>query len=382
MTKNDKPIDTVTNPDKKDDNSENIDVLPLNVIRQKIDKTDDELIELLEQRAFLAKCAGIVKKKSGIKNIRDFGREKNLINRLCEKNKSMKDEHIRAIYTEIISACSDLQKTETISYLGPSNTFTHDAAKKCFGHAVEYKPAKTILDTLSMVEKGECEMAIVPFENSSSGMVTETFDLLMGTSLNIIGEVLMPIRHNLLIKEHAELSSITKVYANHHAFSQCKNWISNNLPNAKQILMDSNAAAISEVAKNGDGAAIGSEEAGNFYNLISLQERIEDCNANTTRFLILSKAKSQCSEGMKTSFIMSSKHDSGAMYNLLEPLNRMEINMSKFESRPLKNEKWKYAFFVDIDGGLNEIEIKKALKEIEDRALFLKILGSYPSFVL
>ena len=79
---------------------------------------------------------------------------------------------------------------------------------------------------------------------------------------------------------------------------------------------------------------------------------------------------------------MSSKHDSGAMYNLLEPLNRMEINMSKFESRPLKNEKWKYAFFVDIDGGLNEIEIEKALKEIEDRALFLKILGSYPSFVL
>ena len=364
-------------------------------VRKKIDALDDKLFALLQERATLAKKAGDIKRAEKVTEYAKLDREAQVRKRAIAARGVLSEESMDAIYREIISGCLALEQPQKVCYLGPEYTFTHEAAQKHFGDAAEYKSAATIREAVSMTEKEVCNFTVVPFENSNGGTVGETFDVLADTNLQICGEIILRIRHNLLIKYQHGLApkSIKIIYAHPQAFEQCRDWLIHNAPQAKLVPMDSNAAAVAEMMempglitantpmKEIRTAAIASLSAAEHYELDVIAKDIEDSAFNTTRFLMLGRTSPRPSGDDKTSIIMAAHHKSGALYNLLEPFSRLKINMSKFESRPARGKLGDYLFFVDIDGHQEDKNVKKALKEIDEHSSFLKILGSYPKGV-
>ncbi len=349
-------------------------------IREQIDSTDDKLMALLRKRATLAKKVGDIKQQSGAKEFARLERQADIVRRLAPEGGLLKKESVKAIYTEIISACLAVEKSPIVAYLGPERTFTHDAARKFFGDGAKYTPATSTRGAISRAEESDCDFAVLPFENSNQGTVGETFDaLLNNNSLTINGEFMLRIRHNILAKSELPLSQIEMVYAHPQALAQCRLWLEQNMPQAKTNPTISNAAATSIVANNKyDYAAIASESAGKHYRLETLAAGIEDNASNTTRFFVLGKSSPAPSKADKTSFLMTTPSKAGALSHLLEPLTSGGINMTKFESRPVHSGSWEYIFFVDIDGHQKTPKVAKALKKMSERTEFLKVLGSYP----
>ena len=349
----------------------------LSDIRIRIDRLDDELLELLRQRAELAICAGKTK-KSGSVFLRPE-REAEIIRRLSKQGGVLPDASIAAIYREIISACLAGERAQRIAYLGPQGTYSYDAARKHFGHAAEFLPAKTIAAVLREVEKENCDFAVVPLENSTEGTVGATMDALLETPLMIGGEIMLRIRHNLLSRA-ADLGAIRSIHAHPQALAQCRRWLEDNVANISRIAGESNAAAAAHAAADETAAAIASLSAASIFNLSVLADDIEDSAFNTTRFLILGRAQPAPSGVDKTSFIMTTRHESGAMLRLLEPMARAGVSMTKLESRPSHGQLWEYFFYVDVTGHLQDANggVAASLDEIKSLAPRLKILGSYP----
>ena len=355
-------------------------------VRKEIDALDDKLFALLQKRAALANKAGDIKRAQGVTEYARIEREIEVRQRAIAARGVLSKESMDAIYREIISGCLALEKPQNICYLGPEYTFTHEAAKKHFGDAAEYKSAATIREAVSMTEKEVCNFTIVPFENSNGGTVGETFDVLTDTSLEICGEIILRIRHNLLTKNELSPKIIKTIYAHPQAFEQCQEWLIHNVPEAKLVPLGSNAAAAQMVMERGDigneyPAAIASMSAAEHYKLKALAKDIEDSAFNTTRFLMLGRTIPRPSGNDKTSLIMTAHHESGALYHLLEPFSRLGINMSKFESRPARGKLGEYLFFVDIDGHKEDKKVVEALNEIHQCAALLKVFGSYPKAV-
>ncbi|MGU9951027.1 MAG: prephenate dehydratase [Gammaproteobacteria bacterium WSBS_2016_MAG_OTU1] len=352
-------------------------------IREQIDSVDDKLMALLRERATLAKKVGDIKQQAGEQGFARLDRQADILRRLAPKGELLKKESVRAIYNEIMSACLAVEKPPTVAYLGPANTFTHDAARKFFGDGAEYTPATSIRGAISRAEESDCDFAVLPFENSNQGTVGETFDALLSKhSLTINGEIMLRVRHNILANSKLAFSQIEMVYAHPQALAQCRLWLEQNMPQAKTEPTISNAAAAKIVAERAyNYAAIASESAGKHYRLETLAAGIEDNASNTTRFFILGKSSPAPSESDKTSFVMTTPSKAGALHHLLEPLTRLDINMTKFESRPSNVGIWEYVFFVDIDGHQQTENVAQALKEMGERTEYLKVLGSYPKAV-
>ena len=394
-------------------------------IRKDIDALDEQLFELLQKRASLAGRAGEIKRNQNDKEFAKLDREAQVRKRAIAARGVLSEESMDAIYREIISGCLALEQPQNVCYLGPEYTFTHEAAQKHFGDTAEYTPAATVSEAVSMTEKEVCNFTVVPFENSNGGTVGETFDVLAESDLQICGEITLRIRHNLLAKREVALKSIDTIYAHPQAFEQCRDWLLNYTPQAKRVALASNSAAAAKTAvepwgkvnplprqtlppsagatskpmtrdealtagmpsfedlspTNRPTAAIASLSAAKHYKLEVIKKDIEDSAFNTTRFLMLGRTSPRPSGDDKTSIIMAAHHESGALYHLLEPFKRLEINLSKFESRPARGKLGEYLFFVDIDGHQEEKKVAEALNEIYKRASFLKILGSYPKAV-
>jgi chorismate mutase/prephenate dehydratase len=211
-------------------------------------------------------------------------------------------------------------------------------------------------------------------------------DLLLASSLKICGEVTLPIHHCLLSKQ-ADISQISHVFSHTQSLAQCHEWLSKHLPKAEREAVTSNARAAQMIHDlvSTDGtfaAAIASKRAADLFGLNVLAENIEDDAKNTTRFLVLGAHDVAPSGHDKTSLVMTSKNTPGAMVQLLEPLARHGVSMTKFESRPSKQGLWDYVFFVDIEGHQHDAKVQAALAECEQRASFLKVLGSYPAAII
>lgn len=347
-------------------------------LREKIDAVDDKVMALLRRRAELALEVGEVKKKSGGGFSRPE-REAEILRRLGNAGGPLSKSAVRAIYREIISACLAAENPQTIGYLGPPHTFTHEAARRRFGSSASYEPSPTAKDAVHCAEKGLCDFAVVPLENSGQGTVGETFDALLDTELTVCGEIILRVRHNLLAASKFSPAQASRIIAHPQALAQCREWIARHAPRARTVAVESNAAAAQIVAeKGGRAAAIASRTAAEFYRLRSIATDIEDSPFNATRFLVVGRAAPGPSSDDKTSLIMSAHSKAGALHHLLEPFSRLGINMTKFESRPAHSRVWEYAFFVDADGHRDSKNMARALEEIRARAAFLKVLGSYP----
>ncbi|TKB72799.1 MAG: prephenate dehydratase [Nitrospira sp.] len=348
--------------------------------RTEIDRIDDEILRLLNERSKSVLEIGRLKRLSdGGANLHTPAREAAILDRLMKQNAGpFPNEAIRPVYREIMSASLSLEGPQRVAYLGPRATFTHLASMKQFGESAHYVPVTGIKDVFSEVERGRAHFGVVPIENSTEGVVNHTLDMFIDSTLVIYGEVLQEISHQLLSKSE-RVEEIKKIYSHPHAIAQCRNWLETHLPHVPLAEVASTARAAELCGDDPSAAAIASELAAQLYGLKVLRSRIEDNTNNFTRFLVLAQKAPERTGKDKTSLMLSVKDKVGALYDLLRPFASLGLNMTKIESRPSRRKAWEYLFFVDIEGHVDEDRVKKALEEIKSRCLFMKILGSYPS---
>ncbi|MFZ5573008.1 MAG: prephenate dehydratase [Thermodesulfobacteriota bacterium] len=353
----------------------------LEALRRSIDGVDDRILALIHQRLLLAKRIGDIKRESRSACPR-LDRESLILNRLCAQSTGLLNpKHVVAIFTDIISACREMQLPQRIVYLGPEATFTHIAAMNHFGRSASFVPQTSIQDVFFDVEKGLSQYGVVPVENSIEGSVNYTLDLFFESDLKICAENYMTISHDLL-SQSGDIEDIRIVYSHPQPFGQCRKWLRKNLPHVPLEECSSTSAAAKKAAEMDNAAAIAGAEAARIYNLQVVASRIEDFVKNTTRFLIIGK-ENPCRTGRdKTSIMFSAPHIPGALYKVLQPIAEAGINMMKLESRPSKHKNWSYFFFVDLEGHMEDRDVRETVTRMQQICLFLKILGSYPQAVL
>lgn len=259
---------------------------------------------------------------------------------------------------------------------------TNDKNEKKSKNIIE-KPFNSISDMFFSIKKGEINEAIVPIENSIEGAVNETLDLLASDmDLSIKGEVIIPIRQNLLVREGTYIDNIEYILSHPQPVGQCRGFITSKLPNTEIKLVYSTARA-AEIVSGGEyglkAAAIGSFIAAEVYGLKILAENIQDNDNNFTRFVIISDKDSERTGNDKTSLVFSTEDKPGSLYRILEIFNLWDINMTRIESRPAKKQLGQYIFFVDIEGHREDEDVRDALMMVKRKTSFFRLLGSYPS---
>lgn len=344
--------------------------------REQIDLIDDDLLRLFNKRAALARKIGHLKGESSVLRPE---REAQILQRMAGNNPGpLPSQSITQLFIEIMSHCRALESQLCIAYLGPSGTFSQEAVEKRFGHAVMGKPCNSIDDVFHMVESGKANFGVVPVENSTEGAIGRTLDLLLQSQLKVCGEVTLPV-HQCLMSRAKDLSAIKSVFSHSQSLGQCQVWLNTHLPVAERVAVGSNAQAILLALKQqDDSAAIASAKAAANYGIPILAENIEDDPRNTTRFLVIGDQDVAPSGKDKTSMVMATPNRSGAVYDLLAPLAKHHVSMTKLESRPARSGVWEYVFFLDIEGHQDEPNVAAALAELRQSAAFVKTLGSYP----
>lgn len=348
-------------------------------LRARIDRIDDELLQLISARA--ATAQEVARAKGPLADGADRyrpEREAQVLRRLLESNPGpLSDEDVGRLFREIMSMCLALQQPLRVAYLGPEGTFTQAATLKHFGHAVQAHPLAAIDEVFREVESGRCNYGVVPVENSIEGMVTYTLDSFTESSLRICGEVGLRIHHHLLSRS-AERSGLSRIYAHQQALAQCRRWLDAHLPGLERCAVSSNGEAARRAAVENGAGAIASEAAAGIYGLSTLAANIEDQPDNTTRFLVIGRQASPPSGDDKTSMVFSTRNRPGALCRVLAAFAENGISMTRIESRPSRRENWEYLFFVDILGHAEDAAIAGALEQVAECTSSLKLLGSYP----
>lgn len=349
----------------------------LEKIRKKIDAIDDNILKLLNERANFVLDVGNIKRKGKVKFYIPQ-REKAIIERLKKRSEGpFPREALATVFREIFSASLSLEEPLKVACLGPLATFTHLAAMRHFGSSASFKPADSIRGVFEAVDRGDAEFGIVPIENSNEGVVSYTLDMFVDYDLKVAAEVMLEVSHNLLSKS-GKRAKVKKIYSHPQATAQCKGWLEANLPEVPVYEATSTARAAELAAKDDAAAAIASESAARLYQLKVIKKHVEDRRHNFTRFLVIAEESPPKTGADKTSIMFSIKDSPGALYNILSPFKRAKINLTKIESRPSKRKAWEYIFFVDMQGHMNDLKIKRALENVKKECHFLKVLGSYP----
>ena len=350
-------------------------------LRVAIDAVDQQLLKLLNERAALANEVGDIKRLEGSQVFRPE-REAQVIHTLQQDNLGpLKDASIANIWREIMSACRALEAPQRVAYLGPAGTFSEQAAEAFFGVSIEHIPCTSMDEVFQATAGGRAAFGVVPVENSTEGVVTRTLDLFLTSPLHIIGETSLLVRHNLLRKDN-RLDDIEAVYAHPQALAQCQNWLNAHLPHAERHAADSNAEGARIAAGNPKWAAIASLRAASQFGLHVVSPSIQDDAYNRTRFAVIclpeTLAMPESSGHDCTSLVVSVVNRPGAVYELLEPLKRHGVSMSRFESRPARSgQQWEYFFYIDLQGHISDPAMAAALADLRPICAYYKVLGSY-----
>ncbi|MBN1392154.1 MAG: prephenate dehydratase, partial [Sedimentisphaerales bacterium] len=345
-------------------------------LRNKINKIDLQLVELLNERARIVVEIGKLKNKTG-KPVYSPDREKEVLATVTKANNGpLPDKCLTAIWRELMSGSFTLERPLRIGYLGPGGSFSHTAAMLKFGQSVEYEPLADIRSIFDEVSKGHCDLGLVPIENTTGGGVIETLDALIDSDVKICAEVLMAIHHSLLA--NCLLNEVEKIYSKPEVFIQCRNWLSSTFKEAQTISVASSAKAAQMAAEESKAAAIGSSIAAELYGLKVVCENIEDNANNITRFLVIGKEDAKPTGEDKTAILFSTAHKAGALADVLDVFKKFDINLTNIESRPSKKRQWEYYFFMDFLGHRTEDRVQKGLEDAGRHCLQLSVLGSFP----
>jgi len=349
----------------------------IRLLRQKIDSLDQEILRLLNERAEVALEVGKVKSGSRIVPYNPQ-REEGILRRLESSSQgSFPGRAISRVFREVISACRSLEAELTVAYLGPPATYTHLACIEHFGGSVEPVPKESIQEVFEAVEREKANFGMVPIENSTEGVVNRTLDMFIDADVKICGEILIRISHDLLSMS-GRAEDVERIYSHPQALAQCRQWLRKNFPQAQMAESVSTAKAAQMAAQDPKAAAVASSLAAELYGLNVIESRIEDYLNNYTRFLVLGLHAGERTGRDKTSLLFSIPDSPGALYEILKPFSEKSINLTKIESRPIKDKPWEYVFFLDFEGHATDPHIREAAAELKKKVLFLKLLGSYP----
>lgn len=361
----------------------------LSAIRHEIDAVDQNLLELFNRRAALSLEVGRIKADvPGI--IFKPLREKEVLDSLASRNPGpLPDDHLRSIWREILSSSRALQRPQNVAYLGPEGTFSYFAGVEYLGHAALFRPCNDIAQVFEEVTSGQCELGVVPLENSLQGTVGVSFDLFLKHEVYIQAELFSRISHCLL-SNASSLAAVRTVYSHPQPLAQCGAWLRAHLPGAGLVPVESTAAAAQRAAGQEGAAAIGHSKLADIAGIGVLARRIEDEPGNWTRFVIIGPgtAKAAGRRGGpqpghtgadKTSLLFTTADKAGALSNVLDLLAESGVNMRKLESRPLRGQRWKYVFFADVENDLEDPCYGSLLENLQEVCTSFRVLGSYPT---
>ena len=368
--------------------------------RKKIDEIDKQMVELFEERMKIAKDVAEYKLQTG-KQIYDRERELQKLEQVKSMASSDFNQHgVEELFSQIMSISRKLQysllaTTQKVSEFTPYEQLTYDSKTKVafFGEPGSYTeqamceffqdgvtglPTETFKGVMELVQQGEVEYGIVPIENSSTGGITDIFDLLMDYENTIIGEHIIKVEHVLMAPKGANVEELEQVYSHEQGIWQCKSYFEDK-PAITLTKAESTSAAAKRVAEAGihTQAAIGSARAAQVYGLEILERGINRESLNSTRFIVITKRHIYHEKANKVSVCFEIPHESGSLYHMLSHIMHNNLNMTKIESRPISGRTWEYRFFVDFEGNLMEPGVQNAILGIREESSNLRILGNY-----
>ena len=347
-------------------------------LRGKIDETDARIVKLIADRIKIVEEIGNEKKKQGMR-IEDMEREKDVLENVkgIARAEHIGHESIESIYRQIVIISKGVQGAG-VAFQGEIGAYSEEAALHFFGPTTQIKPCESLDDVFKMVERGEVPFGIVPVENSLEGSISRVYDLLLDSRLRVCGEVELRVVHCLIASPEIRVDLIKRVYSHPQALGQCKAFLKHL--DCEIIPTYDTAGSVKMIKERGitDGAAIASARAAEIYGMEIIAKEIDDTPNNSTRFFILSQKDSPRSGNDKTSIVFSAKHRPGALYKALSEFAVRNINLTKIESRPTRQELWEYNFYLDFEGHRGDKASREVIENLEDVSLFVKVLGSYP----
>lgn len=370
-------------------------------IRPEIDAVDTRLVELFEERMRLCQEVAEYKIATG-KQVFDKKREEGKLKALRAMADSEFNGHcIVELFSQIMAMSRKMQygllsesgvipenpftpvetlnqKDISVVYQGVEGAYSHQAMRQYFGSEVKNFHVPTFRDAMQAIQEGKADYAVLPIENSSAGIINDTYDLLVQYENCIVAETFVKVEHCLLGTKDAELSDIKTVFSHPQGLMQSskyldehKDWLQLSYPNtatsAKKVLEDADKSQ----------AAIASALAGELYGLKVLAKKINHNTENTTRFIIVAKDKVYRKDARKISICFEIPHASGTLYTMLSHIIFNNLSMTKIESRPIEGRNWEYRFFIDLEGNLGEFSVVNALRGIAEEAIDFKILGNF-----
>jgi chorismate mutase/prephenate dehydratase len=374
----------------------------LTELRTEIDSIDRQIVELYEKRMSVSKEVAEYKIQNG-RPVLDKEREAKKIETLTATGSDEFLSHgIEELFLQIMAMSrkrqyqlmtekglfdargtfTEVKKLDysdaTVVFQGAEGAYTHLALRKYFGSDVSSYNVDTWRDAMEAIKCGEADYAVLPIENSSAGIVSQNYDLLLEYDNCIVGEQIIHIRHALLGLPDADLSDITDVYSHPQSLMQCSMYLDANRQ-WEQHSMSNNAFAAQHVANGQDKskAAIASTLNAELYGLKIFEEDIQDNKSNETRFIIMTGRRVYTSNSKKISLAFEAPHEIGSLYRMLSHFIYNGVNMNHIESRPIQGKNWEYRFFVDIDGNLNDAAVVNALRGLKEESINFRILGNY-----
>lgn len=371
--------------------------------RQEIDEIDRKMTALFEERMQISADVAEYKRASG-KKVFDKQREDE---KLAAVEGMATNEYfgrgLRELFSQIMSLSRKYQYTmladksqsgfsevdelcctqsDKAAFFGEPGSYTEQALMQALGKECERISCPSFASVVEAVESGEAKYGVVPIENTTTGDISDLYDLMAEHEVYPVAEQVIKIQHVLAAPAGATEEGIKEVYSHPQALMQCSGYFTNR-PELLQRACSSTSGCAMEVAKGGDvtKAAIASEIAAERYGLTVLRRGLNNENVNSTRFLVLSKDAVYTKESDKVSICFEIMHESGSLYRILSHLIYNNLNMTKIESRPIPGKQFEYRFFVDFDGKLSEPAVQNALTGIREEASRLKVLGCYKSFV-
>lgn len=366
----------------------------LSQCRKEIDQIDQQLIKLFEQRMALSKEVVTYKLAHNMK-IFQPEREKDVL----EKNvKRLNDDNLQEYARNFVQDIMDIGKSyqasfipfnETyklanekvddikVGYAGVPGAFAHQALLEYFGEIknVNYERFQDVYEAL---KNDEIDYGVVPLENSSTGAINDNYDLVRDYGFYIVGEHSIKVTQNLLGIKNAKLEDINCVYSHNQALLQSSEFL-NKYPNIKKQNFSNTAAAAKYVSEKNDKhlGAIASKGAAKLYDLEIIKENIHNVDSNNTRFIIIGKQLENRLNSDRVSIVFTLQHKVGALCSILKVIKDHQINLSRIESRPIKDKPWQYYFYIDFEGSLNDDNVRLLIEQLKTNCLTLRILGNY-----
>lgn len=320
-------------------------------------------------------------------------RDTGLVDRVAQESRRIRDLVARDATAESIAAdqridllrhlsgiCLQSLHELRVAYLGPQHSYSHLAAIKFFGEGVNLAPVASIPAVFDAVSRRDAGCGVVPVENSTDGRVVDTLGMFVRKRMEICGEVLLPIHHQLLSRTPRD--RITEVYSKPQALSQCRGWLASQLPQAKLVEISSTAAAARLAADKPGAAAVASLEAGREYDLDVIDADIEDNPNNVTRFAVLGRERPAPTGDDKTAVLFQVAHRPGALAEAMRVFQKQGLNLTWIESFPKPEKPNEYLFFIELSGHRDEPEVQTALARLQRHTERIEVLGSYPRATL